>query len=222
MTKVLGLTTSLILACACSSGGAASSSDQSDTESTNAADTHCQVVLRYAGQSTIAGGEVFLDPSTHKNWVRYRAVADIDSKLLQTGGVAKLRYRSVLSGSKFGGTFPGPWTDVPAINPQDNPNDPALANPGAGLEGIHGGQVVPKGFTRVAFATTINTIEAGNDGEPTMQMIPFVVPGGAANTGTTLWDHNRVSDPNGSYNLDPPHHFVVTDDFTTCPAPGGA
>jgi hypothetical protein len=146
-------------------------------------------------------------------------VADIDSKLLDAGGVAMLQYRSVLTGPAVGGTFPGRVIRVKAINPTDTPGDPALLDPGAGLEG---GKVVPKGFTRVAFATTTDTMRAGDDVAPTIEMIPFVEQPntGSGGAGSNLWDHNRNPDPLGSYTLDRAHDFAVTDDFGACAAPG--
>jgi hypothetical protein len=217
MQTISSLATIALLATACSSGGASSSSDQAqnDTATKNLADNHCRVVLRYAGLSGINGGEVFQDPATHTSWVRYRAVADVDSSLITAGAVVSLRYRAVFSGAAVGGTFPGRWIDVKAINPTDNPDDPALRDPGVGLSG---GKIVPEGFTRVAFETTTDTMEAGDDVQPTIQMIPFLHQA----NGTNFWDHNRNPDPNGSYNLDNAHDFVVTDDFNACPAPSPA
>jgi hypothetical protein len=49
-------------------------------------------------------------------------------------------------------------------------------------------------------------------------MIPFVhVPDSSSSE--NLFDHNRNPDPEGMYNLDNAHRFVVTDDFNVCPAP---
>jgi hypothetical protein len=121
----------------------------------------------------------------------------------------------VFTGAAVGGTFPGPFVDVKAINAKDNPSDPALDNPGVGLSG---GKEVPKGFTRVSFATTTDTVAAGDDVAPNIEMIPFVHTEDSA-SGKNLFDHNRNPDPEGMYSLDRAHRFVVTDDFSACPAP---
>jgi len=217
MNSVPATAALVLFAMGCSAGAASSSMESEQTAGKDVADTSCRVVLRYAGQSGISGGETFVDPSTRKNWRRYRVVADVDSRLIQAGGVPMLRYRAVLEGRAVGGVFPGRWVDVQAINPKDNLGDPALINVGAGLTALHGGQIVPKGFTRVAFATTTDTIAAGDDLSPTIEMIPFIhQPAGA---GKNIWDHNRNGGPFGVYRLDSSSQFVVTDDLRVCPAP---
>jgi hypothetical protein len=208
----LSIAAGLVALLGCSSSSAPSSSVQDETSGKDASDSNCRIVLRYAGLSELNGGEVFTDAKTHKSWARYRAVADVDSSLLDAGAVVSLRYRAVFTGDAVGGTFPGPFVDVKAINATDDPGDLALGHPGVGLSG---GKDVPKGFTRVSFATTTDTMEAGDDVAPTLQMIPFVhLP-----NGKNVFDHNRNADPEGMYNLDRGTHFVVTDDFNVCPSP---
>jgi hypothetical protein len=215
------LVASFAVGCGSSSGGASTGDGQNVVSGSSSSgggaqkdvsDTGCRVVLRAAGPSGLGGGEGFHDPKTGNNWARYRAMADVDSTLVQAGATVGLLYQSSENTS-----IPNPVVTVPAVNPQDNPNDPALTDPTAGLNlnGLFGhvGQLAPPGYTRLAFATTTDTFEEGSGKQPPLQMIPFVhLP-----NGTTLWDHNR--NPSGNYNLDQQHNFIVTDDFGVCPKP---
>jgi hypothetical protein len=201
-----------LVGCGADAGDASSSNDQAivsgapSVTGRDFADSQCRVVLRYSGVSGISGGEVFFDPTTHESWVRYRAVVDVDTRLVEGGGTVGLFYSAQ---SQSSGIM------VEAINSHDDPADPALANPGAGLENLHGGQDVPAGFTRFALATTTNTFRAGDSGQPALQMIPFVrLP-----DGKTFWDHNKNPLPTANYDLDAAHEFHILDDFGVCRAP---
>ena len=199
-----------VVGCSGERGDLAASANQEVVAATpdggDSFDTRCRVVLRYAGQSGISGGETFFDPSTQESWVRYRAVVDVDTRMMTAGATVGLFYKS---------QFQSSGVEIQAIDSRDDANDPALNDVGAGLANLHGGEAAPAGFTRLAFATTTNTVRAGDSGQPALQMIPFV----RLADGTTIWDHNRNPSPTANYDLDAPHNFHVLDDFAACPRP---
>jgi hypothetical protein len=168
-----------------------STTKDADSASADSADTHCRVVLREAGQSTLGGGEVFKDGGL--SWVVYRGVIDASTQAMQAGATVSVQYTA---------NNGAPWTTVQAVQ---------SADPAKGIENLHGGTVVPPGFTRLSFATTSATIEAGSDHVGVIQLIPFLT----LPDGSRAFDHNRVS---GNYQLTDQNSATIRDDFNVCPA----
>ena len=160
----------------------------------DAADTNCQVVLREAGQSTLGGGEVFKD-SNRRSWIVYRGIIDVSTKAINAGATVAVQYAPNNSET---------WTTVAAVQ---------SADPAKGLERLNGGKVVPPGFTRLAFATTSGSAEAGVSHIGVIRLIPFLI----RSDGTRVFDHNRVSD---NYLLSDQNGAKVLDDFSICKVAG--
>jgi hypothetical protein len=177
----------------CSGSGPASRGTNQADSVGDAADTSCEIVLREMGQSTIDGGEVYVD-SNNVSWVVYRGDIDVDTNLLGDGVTVGVWYQGTLG-----------QTTV-----QATPSSDATQ----GIEDLNGGLNPPAGYTRFAFATTGYTTEAGDDQLEPMQIIPFV----QFPDGHRLFDHNRTS---GNYQMDS-SHYAIFDDFSVCPAPEGS
>ena len=191
----IGVPVALMTVALVSSCRATNDSQVKDENSANAdaADTHCQVVLREVGPSRLGGGEVFKD-SSGRSWVVYRGVIDVSTQATQQGATASVQYTA---------NNGAPWSTVQAVQ---------SANPTNGIEHLHGGTEVPQGFTRFSFATTSGTINAGDAHVGVIQLIPFLT----FPSGGRVFDHNRVP---GNYQLTDQNSASVHDDFNVCPTP---
>jgi hypothetical protein len=70
----------------------------------------------------------------------------------------------------------------------------------------------PVGYRRYQVALNVNTFLSGN-GAGDMQLIPYI----QTTAGARLFDHNRVADPLGAYQLVPSDNWTIADDATACP-----
>jgi hypothetical protein len=171
-------------------GESGAQADTAITTATDGSDSSCRIVLREMGPSTAHGGEIYRE-GKGTAWVVYRGIIDVDTRLLTSGVTVDVWYSSTLGSATV------------EAKPSDDPTE--------GLEQLHGGERPPAGYTRLAFATTVNTTLAGDDRLEPLQAIPYVASPG----GHRLFDHNRTA---GNYGIDSPD-YAVRDDFRVCPAP---
>jgi hypothetical protein len=179
------------MGCSASSEGS-QSSVAADKAAGPSADGDCRIVLREAASSTLHGGEVYTEPSG-VSYVVFRGVIDVDSQLVAGGASVSVWYQ----GDNNAG--------------QTVQATPCTTDCEQGLDYLNGGASPPPGFTRFSFATQDHTVEAGTDGEYSLQLIPFATD----SSGNVLYDHNRAS---GNYQLGRPT-YAVKDDFLVCPVP---
>lgn len=72
----------------------------------------------------------------------------------------------------------------------------------------------PVGFRRYQVALRTDTFTSGNNAN-TVQLVPFIVTFGGGGS-ARLFDHNRVSDPMGAYQLYPLNNWTISDDASVC------
>jgi len=79
----------------------------------------------------------------------------------------------------------------------------------------------PVGFRRYQVVLQTDTFTSG-PGDTNVQLVPFIVTFGGSSS-ARLFDHNRVADPLGAYQLDGLDNWTINDDASACPgtAPAG-
>jgi hypothetical protein len=73
----------------------------------------------------------------------------------------------------------------------------------------------PVGFRRYQVVLDTDTFTEGN-GDTNIQLVPFIDTFGGS-SGARLFDHNRVADPMGAYQLDALNNWTINDDASACP-----
>jgi len=160
----------------------------------DSADGACQVVLRH----TYIDFESSLGPQTDCSsgtcWVVVTATIDLAMSQSLAGSVPYVLYEGE------GGTT---WQQSAPAEPVFGCDQPP-----------QGGACAPVGFRRYQVTLRSGTFASG-PGDTTVRLIPFVrtVAGGR------IFDHNRVADPLGSYELVPQNNWTVGDDASACPGP---
>jgi hypothetical protein len=171
------------------SGRASSAIAQGDS-----ADTACQVVLRH----TYIDFESSLGPQTDCSsgtcWVVITATID----LAMSQSLAQSEPFVLYQGE--GSTA---WQQSAQAQPVFGCDQPP-----------QGGACAPVGFRRYQVTLRSGTFTSGT-GATTVRLVPFM----RTVAGARVFDHNRVPDPLGNYELVPQNNWTVGDDASACPGP---
>jgi Family of unknown function (DUF6209) len=196
LLQVASLLVPLVLLASCqgqpSSEGPASQTSSALVPS-DSADYSCQIVLRHTDINFESSLGPQTDCSSGTCWVVITVTFDVAMSQSLSGAEAFVLYQG--EGSAV-------WEQSPQ------------AEPVFGCDELPDGPCAPIGFRRYQVVLNSDTFTNG-PGDNTVQLIPFLAPVG----GGRLFDHNRVSDPLGSYTLDVQDNWTVSDDAAACPGP---
>jgi hypothetical protein len=186
-----GLPFLLLLACGSTAPADAIATQGAPLTQGDSADTSCQIVLRH----TYIDFESSLGPQTDCSsgtcWVVIRVTFDVAMSQSLAQSSAFVLYQGEGSST---------WQ-------QSAPAEPVL-----GCDELPDGPCAPVGFRRYQVVLRTDTFTSG-PGNTTVDLIPFIQTVG----GARLFDHNRVSDPLGSYALTAQNNWTISDDAAACP-----